>query len=76
MFNIGDRIGAIKSADSTTVHLFGYGVFEGYKKHPELGQNPRIKLDNGKIIWGFECWWSAKNKIIAAIGTRKIVKVK
>lgn len=19
--------------------------------------NPRIKLDSGKIVWGFECWW-------------------
>lgn len=19
--------------------------------------NPRIKLDNGKVVWGYECWW-------------------
>jgi len=19
--------------------------------------NPKIKLDNGKIVWGCECWW-------------------
>jgi hypothetical protein len=22
-----------------------------------MGKNPRIKLDNGKIVWGCECWW-------------------
>jgi hypothetical protein len=20
--------------------------------------NPRIKLDNGETVWGYECWWS------------------
>lgn len=20
-------------------------------------KNPRIKLDNGKTVWGYECWW-------------------
>lgn len=20
--------------------------------------NPRIRLDSGEIVWGFECWWS------------------
>lgn len=19
--------------------------------------NPRIELDNGEIIWGYQCWW-------------------
>jgi len=19
--------------------------------------NPRIRLDNGKVVWGCECWW-------------------
>jgi len=25
--------------------------------------NPRIKLDNGKIVWGCECWWGNENAI-------------
>lgn len=24
----------------------------------ELRRNPKILLDTGKIIYGFECWWS------------------
>lgn len=26
---------------------------------PELGGrlNPRIELDNGEVIWGYQCWW-------------------
>lgn len=23
----------------------------------ECMQNPRIKLDDGKVVWGYECWW-------------------
>ena len=23
----------------------------------QMNQNPRIRLDNGKIVWGYECWW-------------------
>jgi hypothetical protein len=25
--------------------------------------NPRIKLDNGKTVWGYECWWSSMEGI-------------
>ena len=24
----------------------------------ELSKNPKILLDTGRIIYGFECWWS------------------
>ena len=24
----------------------------------ELYRNPKILLDTGKVIYGFECWWS------------------
>lgn len=36
------------------------GVYEGDFEYPEdelSAPNPRIKLDNGDIIWGIECWW-------------------
>jgi len=23
--------------------------------------NPRLKLDNGDIVWGCECWWGQRN---------------
>jgi hypothetical protein len=26
---------------------------------PELGRpNPKITLDDGSVLWGYECWWS------------------
>jgi hypothetical protein len=42
--------------------------------HPDLARayedaeipvlNPRIKLDNGDIIWGYECWWGSADDFI------------
>ena len=32
---IGDRVGAIRSADKDTVRLFGYGVYEGDHVRPD-----------------------------------------
>lgn len=67
----GDRVYAIRNTDDATktVHLYGYGVYEGdylpdsaggntaETVHVQGGDNPRIKLDSGKIVWGCECWW-------------------
>ena len=25
--------------------------------------NPRLKLDNGEVVWGCECWWGSEAKI-------------
>ncbi len=25
--------------------------------------NPRIRLDNGKLVWGCECWWGDEEKV-------------
>ncbi len=69
MTKIGERVGAILDAnrDTKEVRFFGYGVYEG--DHPVgIGDNltidnPRIKLDNGDVIWGFECWWGSEVKI-------------
>lgn len=37
-------------------------------------RNPRIRLDDGQIVWGRECWWGPEEKIKAAIekGDRQI----
>jgi hypothetical protein len=29
--------------------------------------NPRIRLDNGKIVWGCECWWGSENAVKARL---------
>jgi hypothetical protein len=38
--------------------------------------NPRIKLDSGQTVWGYECWWAPATKEETEEKTdRKIVMV-
>jgi hypothetical protein len=87
LFKIGDRVGAVSHSDKTTVYLFGYGVYAGDEVPPEnsLGwakelhdikrDNPKIVLDNGKIVWGCQCWWGPEKEIRESIGNKKVVIV-
>ena len=70
----GDRVGAIRNADGDTVYLFGYGIYVGDEVPPnDVGgfnigfPNPRIDLDNGKTVWGCQCWWAPEEKMKAYI---------
>ena len=78
--DIGERVGAIHSADSTTVNFFGYGVYQGYHPYAPFGddyiiQNPRILLDSGEHVYGAQCWWGKEDEIKRRIGDRKVVMV-
>jgi len=60
---------AISSAKEGVVKHFGHGVYAGDFKLPDdaggfnFGQeNPRIDLDDGKTVWGCECWWGDEEK--------------
>lgn len=77
MANTGERMGAILKADAETVWLIGYGVYDGRKPCPLLGDwpNPHITLDGGGEVWGCECWWGPEEKIREHIGTRKVEPV-
>jgi hypothetical protein len=60
----GYRAGAFLSADAVSVKLIGYGMYVGKEMHPTLGfPNPLIKLDDGKHVWGCECWWAPEEDI-------------
>jgi hypothetical protein len=85
---VGMRVGAVMSADPNTVHLFGYGVFNGDKEFdPELGirvfgavppeglTNPEILLDSGEKVYGCECWWGPEDDVKGSIGDREVVIV-
>jgi hypothetical protein len=87
-YEIGSRVGAIKSADQAEVRFFGYGTYQG-EEIPDEGvggfgsiireaghKNPKILLDSGDTVWGCECWWGSEQKIKDSIGARKIVIVK
>jgi hypothetical protein len=81
---VGSRVGAISHSDDKTVYLFGYGVYDGDKiPLAELGvqvfgmpldrPNPQITLDNGKLVFGCECWWGLESEVKAQIGARAVV---
>lgn len=73
-YTIGQRVGALMGADGDTVRVFGYGTYQGDQIPPaELKvqmwgvpmdrPNPCIKLDNGKLVFGCECWWGPEELI-------------
>ncbi len=37
--------------------------------------NPKIRLDGGGFIWGFQCWWASEESIKARIGDRAVVVI-
>ena len=70
---IGRRVSAMISPD----RLLGHGVYEADSVPPPEANkalssrsvmSPRIKLDNGDVIWGCECWWMAEGKLPLAEG--------
>jgi len=78
MPKIGERIGAIISTDEKTKKLFflGYGIYkediipskeargflaEGLREYGR--SNPTLKLDNGDIVYGCECWWGPEARM-------------
>lgn len=70
-----ERVGAFLSADKDTVKFLGFGVYEGeFVPEEAVGvfaealrehgvTNPRIKLDNGDVVYGCECWWDGEPEV-------------
>lgn len=100
---VGERVGAILSANTEEVRLLGWGVYEGEHEPPfgprglskeEWGEviaemrakgtlpeglplftNPRITLDDGRVVWGAECYWGPEALVKRRIGSRRVVMV-
>jgi hypothetical protein len=78
MIRVGDRVGAVLSADleTKTVKLLGYGRYMGrdipsaeavgfmaeYARQQEL-DTPVLYLDDGGIVFGCECFWEREESI-------------
>lgn len=73
---IGGRVGAILSAKDKKVNFIGWGTYLGYEVPPNRGPksiatylseanipNPKIQLDNGKFVFGSECWWGTVEEV-------------
>ena len=62
MVRVGDKVIAILDAKDGKVRSFGEGVYDGdmlvSEQLPGI-KNPRITLDAGGHVWGYECWWGA-----------------
>lgn len=83
---MGKEMFAMSHADDEAVYLFGFGTYEGEEIPPadsvgnaklmhDQGQpNPKIKLEDGTIVWGCECWWGPKDRFDEQRGDRPIVK--
>lgn len=87
MKQIGDRVLAILGASNGVVKVIGEGIYEGnFVPREAVGQmaealveleveNPRIKLDNGKIVYGCECWWGPVENMRKQCEGMKLVDV-
>lgn len=69
MRKVGSRVAAICSATEEKAIIFGKGTYIGDQVPPKgIGEftdllneagitNPTIKLDDGNLVYGCECWW-------------------
>lgn len=60
------RVIAIESISKGVCRSFGEGEYIG-DREPSEGEmkgikNPCIKLDNGRYVWGYQCWWGEIKK--------------
>ncbi len=63
------KVIAIESIKEGVIRSYGAGeLIEG--KVPDCEpfnklkiKNPCIKLDSGKYVWGFKCWWGNEEKM-------------
>ena len=85
----GLRVGVFHSMTDSTLLLLGYGTFEGAEVPPTdiiiPGQGPvgavgvaapKIRLDDGTVVWGGEAWWNTEEAVKAYEEGRTIVHPK
>ena len=63
------RVTAIQSFKNGVMKTYGDGYLINHKV-PDIEpykmlmlENPCIKLDSGRYVWGFECWWGSKDHV-------------
>jgi hypothetical protein len=67
IFGFGTYVG--NEVPSTAGGVFGKAMTEIAEFTPEsipvpdYLKNPKIVLDNGKVVWGCECWWGPEEVI-------------
>ena len=85
----GMRVGVFHSCTDETLLLLGYGVYEGDEVPPvdilqaDIGPPallalpvPKLRLDDGTVVWGCECWWNDEAMVRALETSRTIIHPK
>ena len=55
----GTRVLILKDCREEETATGELATYEGKFKHSEFAaNNPRLRLDDGTVIWGIECWWT------------------
>jgi hypothetical protein len=82
----GDRVGALLKTEPGRAWLLGFGVYDGDFPVAETAagelaevargegwDNPRITLDDGRVVWGCECWWAPEAEIRAELAGCEVI---
>ena len=40
-----------------------------------LSLNPKIELDNGGVVWGFQCWWADESRWEEFVAGREVIEM-
>lgn len=76
----GDRVGAYLSYDQHHMELLGYGVYQGRHEPSIKGLateswvHHKIVLDDGRVVWGFMCYWGPEAKVRAMEASRTVTR--
>jgi len=84
-FEIGTRVVLIAAADRQIVTIYGFGRYAGreippeyarYLGAPPTGPTAKIKLDDGNVAYGSECFWTPANRGWQKfVGKRKLKRI-
>ena len=85
---VGSRVAAVSHGTGDEIFIFGYGVYEGDFVPGDDAQgmladmcretklkNPRIRLDNGDVVYGCECWWGPEDVVRKKFEGKTIVEI-
>ncbi len=85
---VGERVYALRDSDKKQVFLYGVGTYVGDEIPSEEAvglasmaremrkPNPTIKLDDGQVVYGGECWWDKETNLEKFVNGRTVVTVK
>lgn len=74
LLGFGVYLGEKQMPDALIAEVTDYTTAELALMAPESKKfhNPCIRLDNGRHVWGIQCWWGSEDKIKARIDGAKV----